>query len=442
MLNGSLWDKILLFALPLAAGSMLQQLFNSVDIAVVGRFASSRALAAVGSNTSVIALFVNLFSGISVGANVVIASYIGKGQKERIQYAVHTAAVVAVVSGMTLLVLVMILARPILTLISTPENVMDQAVLYLRIYALGMPFIMVYNFGSAILRSNGDTKRPLYALIIAGFLNACLNLFLVVVVHLDVAGVAIATVVSNIISSGMIVYFLMHENEMIRLHLSKLKVYKEELMGIIRIGVPAGLQGVVFSFSNVCIQSGINGFGSDAVAGSAAALNFEYLSFFVVSAFAQTAVTFTSQNYGARKYERCKKAFRLIMLLGIVISGILDLIFVAGRHSFIQFFTVDPAVMEYASIRMTHVLLFEYLACSYEISGSALRGMGYSMTPAVLTIFGTCFVRVIWTFAVCNSRFRDFGRLMDVYLITWIITGTLVLFAYFKIRKKLFSEQK
>ena len=439
MLHGSMLDKILLFALPLAAGSVLQQLFNSVDVAVVGRFASSQALAAVGSNSSVIALFVNLFVGISVGANVLIASYIGQGRKEKIQDAVHTAAMVAVISGGVLLLLVMLLARPILTLMSTPADVIDQAVLYLRIYSLGMPFIMIYNFGAAILRSRGDTKRPLYCLIVSGVLNACLNLLLVVVFHLDVAGVAIATVTANIVSSGMVTYFLLHEDEMIRLRFDKLKIHKKELSAIIKIGIPAGLQGVVFSLSNVCIQSGINSFGSDAVAGSAAALNFEYIAYFVVSAFAQTAVTFTSQNYGARQYDRCKKAFRLSMMAGVVCSGALDIIFILGRGIFIQFFSVDPAVIEYANIRMMSILLFEWLSCTYEIGGSALRGMGYSMTPAALTILGTCVIRVIWTLVICHSRFRDFGLLLVVYPVTWVITGTLVLSAYFIIRRRLFK---
>ena len=266
MLNGSIFDKILLFALPLAISSILQQLFNSVDVAVVGRFASSEALAAVGSNSSVISLLINLFVGISVGANVVIANYIGQGKTEKIQDAVHTVMIVSLISGVFLLVLGLMIARPILEIMGTPENVIDLAVLYLHIYFLGMPFLMIYNFGAAVLRSKGDTKRPLYCLIISGVINACLNLLFVIVFKLSVAGVAIATVIADGVSAVLIIYFLMNEEETIRLRLNKLKIKKSELIKVIKIGVPAGLQGVVFSVSNVCIQTAINSFGSDAVA--------------------------------------------------------------------------------------------------------------------------------------------------------------------------------
>ncbi len=239
MVSGSMWDKILLFALPLAAGSMLQQLFNSVDAAVVGRFASSEALAAVGANTSVVSLFINLFVGISVGSNVVIANNIGKGKRERIPDVVHTTMLLAIVSGLLLLVAGMCVARPLLQLLSTPENVLDLAVVYLRLYCLGMPFIMTYNFAAAILRSKGDTKRPLYCLILSGCINAGLNILFVVGFHLSVAGVALATVIANVVSCSMAVYFLMHEEEEIRLHWNKLAIHREELWTILRIGIPA-----------------------------------------------------------------------------------------------------------------------------------------------------------------------------------------------------------
>ena len=319
MLNGSIFDKILLFALPLAISSILQQLFNSVDVAVVGRFASSEALAAVGSNSSVISLLINLFVGISVGANVVIANYIGQGKTEKIQDAVHTVMIVSLISGVFLLVLGLMIARPILEIMGTPENVIDLAVLYLHIYFLGMPFLMIYNFGAAVLRSKGDTKRPLYCLIISGVINACLNLLFVIVFKLSVAGVAIATVIADGVSAVLIIYFLMNEEETIRLRLNKLKIKKSELIKVIKIGVPAGLQGVVFSVSNVCIQTAINSFGSDAVAGSATELNFEYFTYFTISAFVQAAVTFTSQNYGARNFKRCKKIFVYSMISSVVI---------------------------------------------------------------------------------------------------------------------------
>ena len=429
MLNGSIFDKILLFALPLAISSILQQLFNSVDVAVVGRFASSEALAAVGSNSSVISLLINLFVGITVGANVVIANYIGQGKTEKIQDAVHTVMIVSLISGVFLLVLGLMIARPILEIMGTPENVID----------LGMPFLMIYNFGAAVLRSKGDTKRPLYCLIISGVINACLNLLFVIVFKLSVAGVAIATVIADGVSAVLIIYFLMNEEETIRLRLNKLKIKKSELIKVIKIGVPAGLQGVVFSVSNVCIQTAINSFGSDAVAGSATGLNFEYFTYFTISAFVQAAVTFTSQNYGARNFKRCKKIFVYSMISSVVICGLMSAIFVVWRDFFAGIYTTDKAVLEYASIRMVHVLLFECLASSYEIGGAALRGLGYSMTPAVLTVLGSCVFRLIWIYTVFN-KFRSFEMLMNVYPVSWVITGIAVLIAYAIVRKKLFKE--
>ena len=435
VLNGSIFDKILLFALPLAISSILQQLFNSVDVAVVGRFASSEALAAVGSNSSVISLLINLFVGISVGANVVIANYIGQGKTEKIQDAVHTVMIVSLI----LLVLGLMIARPILEIMGTPENVIDLAVLYLHIYFLGMPFLMIYNFGAAVLRSKGDTKRPLYCLIISGVINACLNLLFVIVFKLSVAGVAIATVIADGVSAVLIIYFLMNEEETIRLRLNKLKIKKSELIKVIKIGVPAGLQGVVFSVSNVCIQTAINSFGSDAVAGSATGLNFEYFTYFTISAFVQAAVTFTSQNYGARNFKRCKKIFVYSMISSVVICGLMSAIFVVWRDFFAGIYTTDKDVLEYASMRMVHVLLFECLASSYEIGGAALRGLGYSMTPAVLTVLGSCVFRLIWIYTVFN-KFRSFEMLMNVYPVSWVITGIAVLIAYAMVRKKLFKE--
>lgn len=439
MLHGSMADKILIFALPLAASSILQQLFNAVDVAVVGRFASSQAQAAVGSNGPLINLLLNLFIGISVGANVVIANYIGRGEQKRIRNAVHTAMLVASISGIFLLFLGIFVARPLLTLMNTPEDVIEYAVVYLRIYFLGMPFIMIYNFGAAILRSMGDTKRPLYCLILSGVVNAALNLLLVIRFHMDAAGVGIATVAANIINAVLVLYFLLHEQEPFRLEPGKLKIHKQEFFYMLRIGIPAGLQSMVFSFANVCIQSVLNGYGSDAVAGSAVALNFEYFSYFVVSAFNQATVTFTSQNYGAGQYDRCRKVYRLAMAMSVLASGALSLSFLGGRGFFISLFTDTPAVAEYAAQRMLRLMAWYFILNSYEISGSALRGLGYSMTPAVITVFGTCVLRLVWAFTVCK-RFTGFGMLMNVYPLSWIVTGIAMVAAYLVIRQKVLKR--
>ena len=443
MLNGNLFSGILMFAIPLAASSILQQLFNSVDVAVVGHFAQNRAVAtaAVGSNGSVINLIINLFVGISVGANVVISNYIGRGEREKANSCVHTAMTIAIISGVFLLFLGLFIARPLLELMTTPEDVLPYAVQYLHIYFLGMPFIMVYNFGAAILRSIGDTKRPLFCLVLSGILNAALNLFLVIVFHLDVAGVAIATVISNVISSMMVIIFLMRERSEIRLEPGKLGIDRRDLVRILRIGVPAGLQSMVFSLSNVIIQSVLNSFGTQAVAGSAVALNYENFSYFVVSSFTQATVTFTSQNYGAGNYDRCRKIFRLCITMAMASAFCMSWIFILGRSFFTSVFTSDPEVQAYAIMRMETVLSLYLFIATYEIGGAALRGIGYSMTPALFTIFGTCVFRLIWAFSV-SRVFHDFRVLMAVYPVSWILTGAAVLTAYFIIRKKALSPAK
>ena len=435
MLNGPLTGKIVLFALPLAASSILQQLFNAADVAVVGRFAGNQALAAVGGNSSVINLLVNLFVGFSVGANVVIARYIGEGKTDKIHNTVHTVISMALICGAILAVLGNVVAEPLLKLMTTPTEVLPLAAVYLKIYFGGMPIFMVYNFGSAVLRSVGDTKKPLYCLILSGVINVGLNLLLVVVFQLSVVGVAVATVTANGVSAALILLFLRKSKESIRLDLRQLMLDREEMVKIIKIGAPAGLQGMVFSFSNVCIQSAINGFGTNAIAGSAAALNYEFFTFFVTSAFTQAAVTFTSQNYGARQYERCKRVWRISALLGVCGTGLLSIVFVSGRELFLSIFAADAAAVSYGAVRMLHIQVFSFMPPLYEVTGGVLRGMGYSMTPAVLTMFGSCAVRVIWIYTVFAWK-PTLSVLFWVYPFSWIITITLVVGAYFLIGRK------
>lgn len=439
MIHGSLWNKILLFALPLAASSILQQLFNSVDTAVVGRFASSQALAAVGSNSSLISLMINLFLGVSLGSNVVIAHYIGQGSGKNIKAAVHTAILVAVLCGFFVLLFGQVIARPVLLLMGTPEDVIDLAVLYLRIYLLGMPCIMLYDFGASILRSTGDSKRPLYALIAAGIINTILNLILVIGFGMGVSGVAIATVISNTVSSGIVLYILLHEQDPIRVELKQLSIVPKELKKILVIGIPAGLQGMMFSIANVCIQSAINSFGSNAIAGSAAALNFEFFAYFIVNAFAQTTVTFTSQNYGAGEVGRCKKIFCLNMVFSLIFCGMLSAVFVLGRGFFLRLYTTDEAVLVFATQRLLIATTLELLTSTYEISAGAMRGLGHSLLPAIITCVGSCLLRLVWIATACRLV-HDFGLLMIIYPISWVITGTAMLTAYFCIRKKCFKS--
>ncbi|MEQ2507423.1 MATE family efflux transporter [Segatella copri] len=429
MLHGPLLMKIIVFTLPLAASSILQQLFNSVDVAVVGRFASSQALAAVGSNTPVISLLINLFMGVSMGANVIISNHIGQNDKRSIRDAIGTVGITALVSGLFLMVLGISVARPILTLMNTPADVLDLAVTYLRIFFLGIPFFMIFDFGSAILRSMGDTRRPLYILMVAGIVNTILNLIFVIVFHMSVAGVAIATSIANAVSAALIIYLLIHEKGPFRLNIKRMRVKWKELRRMLQIGVPAGLQGMVFSFSNVVVQSAINGYGYGAIAGSAAALNFEFYSYFFIAAFNGAAITFIGQNYGAGKLDRVNRIFWICMALGALTCALCNWCFTWQDEFFLGLFTGDPHVLEYGKIRMHNVLVIQFIAASYEVAASAMRGMGKSIAPTLVTIFGTCVLRMVWVFAVL-PHFNDFKLLMWVYPFSWAITGFMMLTLY------------
>ncbi len=435
MLEGSLFDKIIIFALPLAVSSVLQQLFNAADLAVVGRFASSKAMAAVGSNASVINLIISVFIGLSVGAGAVISMEIGKGQTEEINKTVHTVILVSVIVGIGLIFAGIILSKPILILMGAPSDVMDLAILYLRIYFFAMPALMIYNYGSAVLRSKGDSRRPLYAMILSGVVNILLNLVFVIIFHLHVIGVALATVLSNMLGAGIILCLLIKEEEPFRLSFKKMTIYKPGLIRMMQIGLPAGLQGAVFSLSNVVIQSAINSFGADAIAGSTAAANFDFISYCAISAFVQSAVTFTSQNFGAAKFDRCRKVFRICMLSGTAVSMIIVFLLVTFRYLVIGLFTTDPAVIEFAMVRIMNAFILHYLIASYEISGGCLRGMNYSMIPALISILGTCVFRLIYVFTYIPSH-HSFDTLFHVYPISWMITGTITLTAYFIIRHR------
>lgn len=439
MLHGPLLKKILLFALPLAATSLLQQLFNTADQMIVGRFAGSEALAAVGSNAALITLMINLFVGISIGSNVLIARMIGEGRRKGIPDAVHTAMSLALICGVILLVIGNIFARPILLLMGVPDDVIDLASLYLRIYFLGMPFFMIYNFGSSILRSIGDTKRPLYCLMFSGVVNVGLNLLFVIGFQMSVAGVALATLISNGISAGMVLFFLTHEESEIRLTLKRLHIQRECLKQILRIGVPTGLQGVVFSLSNLVIQSGVNSFGSDVMAGFSAAVSFDIFSFFIINAFSQACVTFTSQNFGAGNTERCKKIFRISVGLGMLGSFILVSIIMAGSDFFVGLYTTEAVVISYAIFRMRRALSVHFLSAIFEIGASAMRGMGYSTLPTIITLLGSCAFRLIWVFTVFQAH-HTYAMLVYIYPISWAITDVAMMAVYFWLRRRVFAK--
>ena len=435
MLNGGLAGKLILFSIPLAFSSILQQLFNSADVAVVGRFAGDQALAAVGSCVALVGIFVNLIVGLSVGPNAALANLIGQNKREQISAMLHTILTFGLILGIGLMCLGFIIAKPVLVVSGTPDSVMDQAMLYIRIYLLSIPFMLLYNFGAAALRSYGDSKRPMYYLLLAGVVNVVLNLLLVVGVHLGVEGVAIGTLASNVLSASLVLLCLYRREDEFQFRFENMQIRKDFLRRVLVIGVPAGIQGAIFSVSNVFIQSGINSFGEDAIAGASVGLNFEYFTYAIACAFAQGAVTFTSQNYGAGNLKRCKKIFCLSMLFGIGFTEILSVIFIAGGNTFVHIYTASDAVAMYALIRMQHVCSLEGLTATYEVESAALRGMGKSLEPAIITILGTVVFRMIWMVTVFK-RVPTYNMLMNVYVASWVVTGGLIFIIYMQHMKK------
>lgn len=435
MINSPIPFNMLLFSLPIAASSILQQLFNSADVAVVGRFAGRDALAAVSGNAPVVALFVNVLSGLSIGVNVQIAHYVGQKQNKGIHKCVHTSLLFAVFCGIFVMLAGLLLSHRILMAIDTPKEVFDQALLYLRIYLIGMPFIIVYNFGAAILRAVGDTRRPLFCLLISGALNVLLNLLFVIIFDMGVSGVAAATVISNVVSMFIVLGLLMREEESLRLNVRELSIDGKSLLGILRIGVPSAAQTAVFSLSNILIQGGINSFGRDAIAGSGVAVNFEYFAYFVIAAFAQGSVTFVSQNYGAGEYERCRKSLRTAMLEGMLITAVFSALMMTFAIPLTSLYTTKKSVIRYAITRMNHIMLFEFMTGTYEITAAALRGMGKSLLPSLITVVGSVVFRIIWLYTVFET-YHTYSVLLRVYIVSWIITGTAMIAAYIIVSKK------
>lgn len=439
MLHGGLAGKLILFAIPLAFSSILQQLFNSADVAVVGRFAGSAALAAVGSCVALVGIFVNLIVGLSVGPNAALANLIGQGQRERISGMVHTILTFGIALGVVLMGLGFLTARTVLEASGTPESVINEALLYIRIYFIGVPFMTIYNFGAAILRSYGDTKRPMCYLIISGTVNVVLNLIFVIGFGLGVEGVAISTSVSNMLSTAMVLTHLYRKEDEFQFRFHKMCVLWKDLKRILMIGIPAGIQGAIFSVSNVFIQSGINTFGEDAIAGSSLALNFEYFTYNIGSAFAQAAVTFTSQNFGAGNLKRCKKIFWLCLIFGVGFTEILSIIFMIWDDFFVSIYTISDAVAVYGLIRMHHVCSMEGLTATYEVESAALRGLEKSLEPSIITILGTVVFRMIWM-ATVFKWIPTYEMLMNVYISSWVFTGGLIFIVYVLHMRKLEKE--
>ncbi|MEY8402740.1 MATE family efflux transporter [Oscillospiraceae bacterium 44-34] len=442
MCSGSLADKILLFALPLMASSLLQLLFNAADVVVVGRYAGKEALAAVGSNTSLINLLINLFVGLSVGTNVVVARDLGAGRHDKVGQSVHTAMTLALSSGVVMMVFGIVMARQLLEWMSSPTDVIDLAGVYLRIYFLGLPANFVYNFGAAILRAQGDTQRPLYFLTFSGVVNVVLNLIFVISLQLDVAGVALATIISQYISAVLVVRCMMREQGSLHLDLKKLGLKKQVVLRIVQVGLPAGFQGVVFSLSNVVIQSSLNSFDdSILVAGSSAGSNIESFVYASMNAFYQAAITFVGQNYGAAKCDRVDKVARQCVGFAVIFGLIFgNLAYLFGAPLAGIYAPGEPEVVQQALIRMS------FICCPYFICGimdtlvGVLRGLGSSVIPMITSIVGACGLRLLWVAAVF-PLYHTPSCLFLSYPVTWSITALFhFLFLILVVRRRAFAK--
>ena len=439
--SGPMLQKIILFSVPLAASSILQLLFNAADVVVVGRFAGSTALAAVGSNGALINLLVNLFVGLSLGANVVAARCFGARDEKGVQDTVHTAVALGLVSGVLLAVVGFCAARGLLELMSCPEDVIDLSSLYLKIYFIGMPMNMLYNFSSALLRAVGDTKRPLYCLAAAGAINVVLNLVFVIGFSMSVAGVALATIISQTVSACMVTALLVKEKGPLHLDLGHLGFHAGALGQILRIGLPAGLQSTVFSLSNVVIQSAINSFGSTVVAGSSASANLEGFVYTAMNAFAQAAVTFTSQNMGARKYQNLNRVVLNCLLCAIVTGVMLGGGAVLAGTRLLHFYSSDAAVIA-AGYERLRVICGTYLLCGImDVLASSLRGLGYSILPMVVSLIGVCALRLVWIATIFQLNRTPF-MLYISYPISWVLTAAVHLACLLVVRHKMKNKLK
>lgn len=431
MLHGSIWNKLPMFALPVAATAILEQLFNASDIAVVGNFAgeeSTAAVAAIGANSAIIGLIVNLFIGISLGANVVIANAIGRDDKDAVQRAVHTAIVMALWGGAAVAVLGELIAAPLLNLLNVPQDVFPLALLYLRIYLLGMPVILLYNFEAAIFRSIGETKIPLAALTVSGVLNVLLNLFFVAVLDMTVNGVAIATVISNGISSIILYRKLTISDKYIRVESKKLRIDAASMKHILKIGLPAGIQGAVFSVSNIVIQGAINSLGTAVMAASSAAFNIEIITYDILNSFGQACTTFVGQNYGAGQFRRCRKTLLLCLLEGAaaLVVGIALILFFG--KSLLSIFSSDPEVIAIGYIRLLFIVPSHFFSMLYDVMSGYMRGFGISLAPAILTVAGVCGIRIAWIQLIFPMS-RTFQTIMMVYPVSLAATALLIFIA-------------
>lgn len=439
MCNGSIMDKLISFSLPLMLSGILQLMFNAVDIVVVGRFSGSQALAAVGSTTALINIFTNLFIGISLGANVLAARFYASGKEKEMSETVHTAITLALISGIIMAVVGLVLAKLALRLMGTPSDVIELSTLYMRIYFCGMPFFMLYNYGAAILRAVGDTKRPLVFLIISGVANAGLNMILVIIFHMGVAGVGIGTVISQFISCILVLRCLYKSEGCYQLRFSKLRIQKVYLRQIFQVGIPAGIQSTVINFSNALLQSSVNSFGSTAMAGYTAANNILGFLYASVNAVTQACMSFTSQNYGVGKYKRMDRVLINCLILSVVISGVLGCGSYAFGTEILKVYTEDQKVIQ-CGLEILSMTTVTYFLCGImDLFPGALRGMGRSGVPMILSIIGTVGTRIVWIF-ILFPQHRSLKFLFISYPASWLFTIVMQVICFYFVRKQVHAK--
>lgn len=442
MLEGSLWDKLTIFAIPLAFTGVLQQLFNAADVAVLGRFVSSEAMAAVGTDVPVIGTIVSLCMGLALGANVVVARFIGMKEDGRASAAVHTSFAVALIFGVLIALLGEVFADTLMELLQVPESVYGYAKDYLQVYLLGLPFISIYNFLAAVYRSKGDTATPLWALVAASFFNVAGNLFFVLCCGMQAGGVALATVLANALAAVILFVKLLRYWGVLRLEWRRLATLDREICSaMVRIGMPAGVQGMVFSLSNMIIQAAINSLGADVMAGSVAAFTIEINVYCFINAFGLAATTFISQNYGAGNLVRCRRITWVSMGLNAVVTALLTFGVLFFAHELLGFFSDSPAVIALGIVRLWYVVLPEMINVVMETVSDAMRGYGYSMAPAMVTLVCICSIRVAWVYFAFPLK-PDFETLMLVYPVSWVVTMALLVLLYFRHQKMLERKKK
>ncbi len=424
MTQGPLFNKIILFSLPLMVSNILQLLFHATDLIVVGRYASAEALAAVGTTGAFSVLMLNIFFGMATGINVLAARYIGARDPKRLSYTIHTAMAVACFGGLAMAIFSIIITKPVLQLMGTPENILDKAALYMWICNAGMPFVVIYNFGSAIMRAAGDTRRPLIYMVIAGVVNVLLNLFFVLIFKWDVAGVAVATVTANAISSFLIIRAMRKNKDNIHLDFKKIKIHFATIKNILKIGIPAAIQGSFYSLSNMTIQSSVNSLGWQAMAGNTASSSIEGIVYVGGVAFYHASISFTSQNYGAKQYKRIIKSILYCAGSAAVCSTVLGSLCLIFSKPMLEIYNNNPEVIKWGMIRLS-ILMSTYFMCSVmDVCSGALRGLGHSFKPMLVTLIFVCILRIFWVFFIFPLD-RSLTNLMISYPVSWFLT-TLV----------------